>query len=97
MLINEALWIWYIDKEASNKQVDNNVGCLQSVYIFDDLLNNFERVSDHCSNIALATIGSYDKNFDTHTFEIDIRKEDHFLDLYRQYLDELNYYDVLSK
>ena len=33
-----------------------------------------------------------DKNFDT--FEVDIRKEDHFLDLY---IDELNYYDVLSK
>ena len=35
-----------------------------------------------------------DKSFDTHTFEIDIRKEDRFMDLY---IDELNYYDVLSK
>ena len=88
-----------VDKMRENhiERLQNGECNVQSGYIFDDLLNNFERVSDHCSNIALATIGSYDKNFDTHTFEIDIRKEDHFLDLYRQYLDELNYYDVLSK
>ena len=74
-----------VDKMRENhiERLQNGECNVQSGYIFDDLLNNFERVSDHCSNIALATI--------------DIRKEDHFLDLYRQYLDELNYYDVLSK
>lgn len=69
---------------------------IESGYIFDDLLNNFERVSDHCSNIALTTIGIYEKDFDMHNYEMEIRKDSNYISLYREYLNELNYYEILN-
>ena len=35
-------------------------------FVFTDLLTNFERVSDHCSNIAVAMIELETDSFDTH-------------------------------
>ena len=37
-------------------------------FVFNDLLTNFERVSDHCSNIAVALIELDAGNFDTHEY-----------------------------
>ena len=37
-------------------------------FVLNDLLTNFERVSDHCSNIAAAMIELEDDEFDTHRY-----------------------------
>lgn len=37
-------------------------------FILSDLLNNFERISDHCSNIAVAVIELSHHSFDTHKY-----------------------------
>ena len=37
-------------------------------FVFNDLLTNFERVSDHCSNIAVAMIELESDSFDTHEY-----------------------------
>lgn len=37
-------------------------------FIFTDLLTNLERVSDHCSNIAVCLIQADDEAFDTHEY-----------------------------
>lgn len=37
-------------------------------FIFSDLLTNLERVSDHCSNIAVTLIQAEDESFDTHEY-----------------------------
>ena len=37
-------------------------------FVFNDLLTNFERVSDHCSNIAVAMIELEADSFDTHEY-----------------------------
>ncbi len=37
-------------------------------FILSDLLTNYERVSDHCSNIAVCLIQIHDANFDTHEY-----------------------------
>ena len=37
-------------------------------FVFSDLLTNFERVSDHCSNIAVAIIELSHDSFDTHEY-----------------------------
>ncbi|MBQ6527291.1 MAG: Na/Pi cotransporter family protein [Clostridia bacterium] len=43
-------------------------------FIFNDLLTNFERISDHCSNIAVAMIELNAGSFETHDY-IDHLKE----------------------
>ena len=37
-------------------------------FILSDLLNNYERISDHCSNIAVAVIEISQHSFDTHKY-----------------------------
>ena len=41
---------------------------LSNGFVFNDLLTNFERVSDHCSNIAVAMIELESDSFDTHEY-----------------------------
>ena len=37
-------------------------------FVLDDLLTNYERIADHCSNIAVAMIEVADDRFDTHEY-----------------------------
>ena len=59
-------------------------------FVFNDLLGDFERVADHCSNIALALIELQSNEFDTHGYILDL-KERHAHDfdrLYAQFSEE---------
>ncbi|MPN09545.1 hypothetical protein SDC9_156836 [bioreactor metagenome] len=44
-------------------------------FMFADLLSNCERVSDHCSNIAVCTIQLHEDSFDTHDYLNTLKKE----------------------
>ena len=44
-------------------------------YIFQDLLTNFERISDHCSNIAGCLI-EIEENRDMHEYLHELKKSD---------------------
>ena len=37
-------------------------------FVLSDVLNNFERISDHCSNVAVAVIELERHSFDTHQY-----------------------------
>lgn len=57
-------------------------------YILSDVLNNFERMSDHCSNIGLLIIESkLGENFDSHEYISQLRSMEHseFKDKYEAY------------
>lgn len=41
---------------------------LNQGFVFNDLLTNYERVADHCSNIAVAIIEVESDSFDTHEY-----------------------------
>ncbi len=45
-------------------------------FILSDLLNNYERVSDHCSNIAVYTVQLQSKKLDAHKYLRDIKTGD---------------------
>ena len=45
-------------------------------FVLSDVLNNFERISDHCSNIAVAVIAMSHKGFDTHQYLRDMKQDD---------------------
>ena len=49
--------------------------CSLSVgFVFNDILTNFERVADHCSNIAVAMIELEEDLFDTHDYLINLKE-----------------------
>lgn len=52
-------------------------GCtIEMGFVFSDLLNNVERVSDHCSNVAVALIELANDTFRTHEYLGDVKAED---------------------
>ena len=52
-------------------------------FVFNDLLTNYERVADHCSNIAVAIIELESDSFDTHEYLSSVRAmKDHSFDRY---------------
>ena len=55
-------------------------------YVFNDLVTNYERISDHCSNIAVAMIESGDDTMDLHEYEEKLKDADDAN--YREYLEE---------
>ncbi|MCI2047865.1 MAG: Na/Pi cotransporter family protein [Faecalibacterium sp.] len=44
-------------------------------FVLDDLLTNYERVADHCSNIAVAMIEVAQDSFDTHAYLSKLKEE----------------------
>ena len=47
---------------------------LQTGFVFNDLLTNFERVADHCSNLAIAMIELRDDAYDTHDYVLNLKE-----------------------
>ena len=59
----------------------------QQGFVFNDLLTNYERVSDHCSNIAVAMIELERDSFDTHNYlnSLMSMKDQQFETYYKEY------------
>ena len=58
-----------------DKMKDHHIARLQTGdctlsqgFVFNDLLTNYERIADHCSNIAVAMIELEEDSFDTHEY-----------------------------
>ena len=50
------------------KRLQRGACTIEGGFILADLLNNYERISDHCSNIAVAIIEVEHNSFDTHKY-----------------------------
>ena len=49
---------------------------IETGLILEDIMTNFERVSDHCSNIAVCMIEVRDNGFETHGYLEHLTNED---------------------
>ncbi len=60
---------------------------LNQGFVFNDLLTNFERVADHCSNIAVAIIELKSDTFDTHEYLNSMKdlRSGHFNEYFGEY------------
>ncbi len=65
-------------------------------FILQDLLTNFERVSDHCSNIAVCLIQIHENSLDTHEYMTELKKLDksEFMDEFNQYKHKYTLPDI---
>ncbi len=58
-------------------------------FILADILNNFERISDHCSNIAVAVIEGKTDGFDAHNYLSNVKSGNEEFDAeYSQYKEK---------
>lgn len=69
----------FITSEIRSRHVirlKNGECTIETGFILSDLLNNYERVSDHCSNIAVAVIELDHRSFDTHAYLNSVKSND---------------------
>ena len=67
-----------LKKEIKNNHVNRlRVGecTVELGFILSDLLTNYERIADHCSNIAVAVLSNANSNFETHDYLKHVKNE----------------------
>lgn len=74
-------------KKRHVKRLRNGECTIELGFILSDIIANYERVADHCSNIAVALIQIHDDGFDTHEYLGKVRREDNeeFMNKYNSY------------
>ena len=65
-------------------RMENGQCTIANGFVFNDLVTNFERISDHCSNVALAIIEMHSEYYAGHEY-IDRVKEKRLPDFERTY------------
>ena len=70
-------------------RLQHGICTLTQGFVFNDLMTNFERIADHCSNIAVAIIELESDSFDTHEYLNSIKQMksasfDRYFEEYRQ-------------
>lgn len=62
---------------------------IEAGFVYSDLLTNLERVSDHCSNIALCIIDIADNNMDMHRSQKEIQEDSgNFVRRFKEYKEK---------
>jgi len=79
-----------IIKNEHITRLRKGVCTIEMGFILSDLLNNYERVSDHCSNIALSVIQVSHNDFDAHRYIQDIKYSPEFNDYYTEYSEKFS-------
>ena len=74
-------------KNRHVKRLRDGVCTIELGFILQDLLTNFERVSDHCSNIAVCLIQIKENSLDTHEYMNELKRLDK-----SEFMDEFNTY-----
>ncbi len=63
-------------KEAHIKRLTNGECTIELGFIFSDLITNIERVSDHCSNIAIGVIEINRNGYEPHIYLHELKNSD---------------------
>lgn len=71
-------------------RLQNGQCTIQQGFILSDILTNYERVSDHCSNIAVAMIELSKASFDTHEYldTLKTKEDPGFREMYTKYKEK---------
>lgn len=74
-------------KSRHVKRLRDGVCTIELGFILQDLLTNFERVADHCSNVAVCLIQIKENSLDTHEYMNELKRLDK-----SEFMDEFNEY-----
>lgn len=84
-----------IKRELKTRHIErlkNNECTMEMGFIFTDIVTNYERVADHCSNVAVCLIQVAEDSFKTHEYLNYVKShgENLFDELYRDYMKKYN-------
>ena len=82
--------------DMKHRQVDRlqrGVYSRQNSFVFNDLIGDIERVSDHCSNVAVAMIELEHESFDTHQYieSLMSQKDEEFERYFEEYKERFHF------
>ena len=63
-------------KQRHVKRLRKGKCTIELGFILSDITTNFERISDHCSNIAVCLLEVSEDEFDTHAYVNELKKDD---------------------
>ncbi len=63
-------------KKRHIKRLRKGKCTIEMGFVLSDITTNYERVSDHCSNIALCLLQLNEENFDTHEYQDNLTSKD---------------------
>lgn len=74
-------------KKRYISKIQNNEYTMEMGFILSDLLTNYERIADHCSNIAVCLIEVANDSFETHEYlnKLKVNRDSEFSDEYEEY------------
>lgn len=83
----------YLSKKMKKRHVERlRTGecTIELGFVLSDLITNFERISDHCSNVAIALIQSRTDGYEAHEYAAELHSEDNseFQKEYRAYKEK---------
>ena len=69
------------------ERLRHHQGNITQNFVFNDLITNFERISDHCSNVALAMLRLTLGDFETHGYQeqILLERDPEFEQIFAEY------------
>ena len=76
--LNSSLKNHHIERLQSGKCT------IELGFILSDVMTDFERISDHCSNIAVCVSQIHSGSFDTHEYLHALKKEEEFETEYKE-------------
>lgn len=89
-------------KQRHILRLQKGICTIEMGIIFNDCINNLERVADHCSNVAVSVIELYDDSaLDSHNYLRSVKEGDsgrfneHYMKYKSKYSDRLQEIDVL--
>lgn len=85
----EELIDYYTIKGKSNhvRRVKEGICSFHSGFLFNDLLTDYERISDHCSNVASAMIAIEEGGYEPHKYANNIHDKEEFELCCNEYLE----------
>lgn len=71
-----------------SKRLQQDECTVENGMMFFDIINSFERIADHCSNLAVCIIELSNRSYKTHTYLKGIKSRDNkdFMEMFEEYL-----------
>ncbi len=77
-------------REKHSKRMENGECTIENGMLFFDIINSFERIADHCSNLAVCIIELSQGSYQTHSYLKEIKNSDNktFMEQFEAYLEK---------
>ncbi|MCD7796957.1 MAG: Na/Pi cotransporter family protein [Clostridiales bacterium] len=77
-------------REKHSKRMENGECTIENGMLFFDIINSFERIADHCSNLAVCIIELSQGSYQTHSYLKGIKNSDNktFMEQFEAYLEK---------